>query len=164
MSTELADCQKRTTLESAAELKFWSWRRGVISRRVESMADEEVRVGFYQAEDEYHDLGGRLINGRDDEAVYKANKQGHMIRWCVTSNSPYGNLGASLCVLPEGWSASRRNLQELFYKLEQLQVFDRRVDIRPAINQIVGKYPADELLHGIGHVEVESFIWEVEHE
>lgn len=164
MCTELAERQKRATLESAAELKFWSWRYGVISRRVESMGDEEIRVGFDQAEIDYCNLGGRLIDGRDGEAVYTANKEGHMTRWCVTSNSPYGNLGAGMCVLPDGWVVSRRNLQALQYKLEQLQVLERNVNIQSMLDQIVDKYSAHELLYGIGAVEVEWFVWEVKHD
>lgn len=164
MSIELADRQKRATLESATELKFWSWRAKKISKQVISMGDEEVCSRYDQAVTEYCTLGGRLIDGQDSEAVYKANKDGHMTRWCVTSNSPYGNLGANTCVLPEGWGASRKNLQELFYKVEQLQVWGRRVNIRSVLNQIIEKYSADKLLYGIGEVEIEDFVWEVKHD
>ena len=142
-------------IRQAAEKKFWAARYKLVGHQAKDMDEEQIRTGLNQAGDEYVTLGGRVINGRDWREVYAANQGAHMAPFCTTSGSGDGNLGVRVCVLPDGVGvSSAKNLTEMRYSLERLREREGKVEIGPMLDKIVAVYPPDELLYGLGGIDV----------
>ena len=151
---ELLSDYMRQQVDDAAERKFWFWRAKGIKDMVANMDDQMIRANFDQARIAFEALGGKMVNGRDHQAVYQANQGAHIAAFCTTGGLPEGNLGAQTCVLPDGWEASAANLDAVWSRLGMLKVTLGKAEIKSVVEQIKQEYEPKALLYGLEPVEI----------